>query len=217
MKRGRRAILVCGATASAIVALIAACTFPDPTFAPEAPSGNDGSSAEGSTSDGAADALADVSDDVHVLVDGGDPDALIVKDAGAKVDASGCMTCDCDDDGYLDTTKTGCNTPDAGAHDCDDEDSRTHPTQGFLVDPAEPPQNGNWNCTGGVEKFYSAKVACTSLAPGAVCDSTFGFEDDPKCGATGTFVTCKSVGGVLGLLRTCAVGARALGTKQACK
>lgn len=217
--RRRRGALVVAGMASCAVALIVACTFPEATFVPDdGTRPGDESTGEGSTVDADASAFEDVSNDVQgVLIDGGDPDALIVKEDGGKVDASGCTTCDCDDDTYWDTTKAGCNTPDAGPHDCDDKDSRTHPNQGYLLAKGEPPRNGDWNCVSGVEKFYNPNLKCTDLPAGSACDSAFGFEDNPACGATGTFVTCKSVGGVLGLLRTCAVGSRALDTKQGCK
>jgi hypothetical protein len=221
-RRRTRALLVAAMGATGL-ALFVACSFPDATFSDSDGSsplpGDENTSAEGSTTSEAAaerDASEDVSMDVHVLIDGGDPDALIVKDDAGKVDASGCTTCDCDNDGFLNTTKMGCNTADAGPNDCDDNDMRTHPTQGFRPEKAEPPRNGDWNCSNAVEPFYKPNLKCTALAPGSGCDSAFGFEDAPACGEDGSFVQCKTVGGILGVLASCAVGARTL-AKQACK
>lgn len=175
------------------------------------------SSDAGSAEGGALDASDDAQSVDAATNDASAPDtsAPVVDDAGAKIDASGCLpgNCDCDGDGFVDTTKAGCISADAAPPDCDDKDSRTRPSQGYLIDPPEPPRNGDWNCAGGVEKFYRPNVACTALQGGPACDGTFGFEDDPGCGATGTFVTCKT-GGLLNT--SCVVNAKSQ-TKQACK
>jgi hypothetical protein len=80
-----------------------------------------------------------------------------------------------------------------------------------------PPRNGDWNCTAGVEKFYRPNLNCQAQPGGAACDAMFGFEDDPACGAKGTFITGKTVTDAL-LLTRCAVGAKSAGTTiQPCK
>lgn len=174
---------------------------------------NDAGGGETGTADVGAD--VDPLDAAPTDASGPDTSAPVVEDAGQKVDASACASsdCDCDKDGFT-NANAGCPSP-TGMSDCDDQDSRTRPDQGYLQDPAEPPRNADWNCSGAVEKFYRPNVVCTAVPPGVACDGTFGFEDDPACGATGTFVTCKTVTELL--LSKCAVNAKSLATKQACK
>lgn len=208
--RRRRTLFVAATLAAAVVGFAVSCTFPEVTFAPAGV--GEGGSTDGPTSD--------VSDDVRVLVDGADPGEQIVKDAGKPIDPGTCEAgdCDCDDDTYPDFSKVGC-APDAGVDagptDCDDFDSRTHPNQGPLEDPAVPPRNGDWNCRNGVEKFYTPNLDCTKLAAGSACDTAFGFEDNPACGAKGTYVTCKTVTDIV--FSKCAVGGKSLDKIQACK
>ncbi|HVH46016.1 MAG TPA: hypothetical protein VM925_26890 [Labilithrix sp.] len=144
-----------------------------------------------------------------VVHDAGDPGALIEKDAGQKIDASGCQPndCDCDNDGYNDLQKTGCADA-GGEEDCDDSDSRTRPNQSFLEIPGEV-LNGNWNCKNGVEKLFATNVSCGLLALGA-CDGIQGFSGDPACGSEGEYVFCKST------LVLCGIGSTTT-RKQACK
>jgi hypothetical protein len=186
-------------SALAMIALsvaMAACTIDSLTFVPSASdetgteAGADGPNRD---TDGGTDASADAIEEFVVLVDGSDPDALIVKDSGGgKVDAAGCTatTCDCDQDGYNDHGLAACvNSP--GPDDCDDQDKRTHPGQGFLEDPAAPPKNGDWNCVGGVEKLYPANVNCGLVDLGS-CATKQGFQSDPGCGELGTYVFCQA-------------------------
>ena len=177
-----------------------ACSFPDVDFAPA-----------GIALDG------EVGSDVHVLVDGSDPGALIASDAGKRIDAAGCTVCDCDGDGFNDLSRAGCAGA-GGKNDCDDSDTTTRPDQRFNTTAPYPPRNGDWNCTGGVERFYEPSVTCAGPG-GASCDGRFGFEDDPTCGSTGTFVTCKTTGATPPLLPgQCIVASRSLDTvTQACK
>ena len=209
----RRKRVVVGSILAAVAAVIGvACTFPDLQFKADDAVGEAG--AEGGKPEGAAaDAPFEVGADVLVLVDGGDPDAQIVKDAGKKVDASGCVSCDCDGDGFNDTMKAGCQDA-GGEYDCDDTDTTTRPDQGFNTTPPYPPRNGDWNCKNGVERFYKSGIDCPNTAV-ASCDGTFGFSDNPSCAGQGTFVTCK-VSGTIPILQTCIVGSQALAT-QACK
>ena len=209
MKRLLGAIAACAVTSAATAAGCAA----DPFREREVDITADGSLAEGGGSDGSTGDSAPDSASFDAAV----PDAPIVSDAGAKVDASGCTTCDCDSDGYSDLTKTGCADA-GGVQDCDDTDSRSRPSQGFLVELGEPPRQGDWNCNGAVEKFYPPNTSCTALSPGAPCDATFGFKDNPACGATGMFVTCKSTGSPpLYVGGGCVVATQNTTTKQACK
>lgn len=190
--------------------LLASCSFPDVEFATgSSEGGGEGGSPEGTTADA-------ISSDVHVLVDGADPSSLIVQDAGGRIDASGCSSCDCDGDGF---NHAGCDAgPDAGPIDCDDNDTRTKPGQGWLDVPGEKPQFGDWNCVSGVEKFYDSNVDCSKVSAGKACDQTFGFSDNPACGANGSLVTCKTSPGTLlpPVAASCGVGGKAP-AKQSCK
>ena len=194
----RRALLLAALAAGAALTPVVACATPYAQVQADA------ADAASLPETAAADATPDV-----VLVDSGDPDALVVKDAGGKIDAAGCTSCDCDGDGFNDLAKPGCADA-GGMNDCDDTDSRTHPGQGYLVDLAAPPRNGDWNCDGVVNKLYAPNLTCSGLL-GATCSATSGFTGDPACGAAGTLVTCV-VSGV-----SCAVGAQGTMTRQACK
>ena len=209
----RRVLVVASVLGLLGCAIGVACTFPTVEF--RGGGGEGGTDGEGGA-DGGPDSTPDSPDDFRVLIDGGDPDALIVKDGGMKIDASGCTSCDCDNDGF-NVMRAGCQDA-GGAIDCDDTDTRSRPDQGYLFDKPEAPQFGNWNCTNGVEKLYKTNTICTALSPGGACDAMFGFEDDPACGASGNLVTCKSVGSPpLYIGGGCVVGAQNKATKQACK
>jgi hypothetical protein len=202
MKRRAPFVIACG-SAALVFAIGAACTFPDVAFAP------------------AVDGAADAELDAHVLIDGAEPDALIVRDAGMKIDAAGCAAteCDCDMDGFRDTLKLNC---DGGANDCDDHDPRARPGQGFLLDKAESPMFGNWDCSSKVDKLYPDAFDCTTLAPGDACNGGVGFTGQPECGAVGDLVKCKTKPGIgigmgMGIGDTCIVGTHVPGTQQACK
>lgn len=209
----RRNLRVLSISAAIVVAAIAACGFPDVGFAP---AGGDGGP---STNEGGAETSSgDAADDAKILVDGGDPDALIVRDAGQKVDAAGCASgCDCDGDGFNNNLKAGCNS--GGANDCDDEDPRSQPGRGFLIDKAESPQFGDWNCSGKLEPLYDELVDCTKLNPGkSTCDDKQGYAGAVGCGNFGTLIKCKTVPvPPLNLTSECVNGAMVPMTQQACK
>lgn len=184
------------AVVSGVVAFAAmeACSFPSPSFSSDDTIGPDAST--DGTLDGAGNPDVDrapdggVREDAgEVLIDGSSPDALIVQDAGQKVDASGCAPadCDCDKDGFNETLKAGCGT---GPRDCDDSDPRAKPGQGFLTAPAEPPQFADWNCDGTATPLYDVNVTCDGLTLGLGCSNIFGFKDAPQCGKVGTWIRC---------------------------
>lgn len=206
--KARRLFVVSFALAGIACAAAAACTFPSVEFKPGAPSeGGEGGSS-----------LLDGSNDGSALRDGGDPASIIGGDAGEKVDAAGCTTCDCDGDGFFDLSKSGC-AGSLGPNDCDDTDTTTRPDQKPTTKVPYPPRNGDWNCTNGVEKFYRSLVKCTGPG-GDACGETRGFQDDPACGSMGTYVQCVTKGATLPPLPvfpgTCEVGPPELRT-QACQ
>jgi hypothetical protein len=197
----------------------AACTFPEVAFAP--PGGADGgrSDANAEAGDGGdTDGSSSGDLDARVLIDGSDPDALIVHgDAGAKIDAATCgpSDCDCDGDGFKDTLKASCA---GGLNDCDDKDGRTRPNQGYLVDKPESPVFGDWNCSGNVEKLYVDGFSCSALAPGKACNDGFGLAEQPECGGFGTLVKCKTQPvPPLNLTNECVTSTQTPNTQQACK
>ncbi|MBX3211095.1 MAG: hypothetical protein KF850_03610 [Labilithrix sp.] len=194
-----------------------ACSFPEVTFGPpdDVEAGDDAPApGEGGAAD-VTDALEEEEQDAGpILIDGSTVDALVVVDAGGKVDAAGCASCDCDDDNYSDLDKPGCDLA-GGAPDCDDTDSRTHPNQGFLFDKAEPPRNGDWDCNGTVEKLWTNEQAtCSGLTLGLGCSNIFGFTAPVACGEKGTWIRCKKRPGLLAL--DCIVDEQKLET-QLCK
>lgn len=182
----------------------AACGFPEVTFAPEDDGGLDGATSEPDTgpfdsADADADALAiDAGDGA---VDANLLDVAVVEDAGGKIDAADCTSCDCDEDGY------NRNEPDCGAgpFDCDDNDSRSHPNQSFLAERAESPMNGDWNCDDTLEKGYDENVNCEKLLLGLGCAGKFGFSSTVACGEKGRWARCKTVPVLIGLPLACAI------------
>lgn len=198
--KARRLIVI--AAGLAFGAAITVACFPEVQFAPDddaAPDGNthaDTSVSDVTTIDSPSkpvDAAADVFEglDANLL------DVFVPEDAGGKVDAAGCTSCDCDKDGYnRELVGTDCG---AAPFDCDDNDSRSHPGQVFLKEDAEAPMNGNWNCVDGVEKPYPENVTCDGLTLGNGCTNIYGFTKPVACGQTGTFVRCKQAL-ILGLL-----------------
>jgi hypothetical protein len=209
----KRALLCACAMAVATFVLGAACTFPDVSFAPPGGTGTEAGSPDGAVADGGLGSDFDAT----VLVDGSDPDALIVRDAGAKIDAAGCApaACDCDGDGFNDTLKAGCE---GGLNDCDDHDERVRPNQGYLIATPESPVFGDWNCSMAVDKLYPDGFSCSSLQGGKACNDAVGMEDQPACGGFGTLLKCKTEPvPPLNLTTRCVVGTRTPMTQQACK
>lgn len=169
-----------------LLALAAACTFPDVTFLEPGPgtdAGGDGggigidaglegaSPVDGSAVDGdAADA-----DPPDLRFDASGVDAAPRTDAEAPVDASSCdggpWKCDCDHDGFLDdacVTREVAAGRDGGFEagtrpgDCDDLDPVRNPAAGPRSDlprPGAPGKAGDWNCDGVVDRNPPA-LAC---------------------------------------------------------
>lgn len=176
---------------SALSVIVFACGSESPKFilvpdaSSEQPAHEAGFDADGEDAGSIVDAT---------VADSPDYDALIVEDAGARIDASGCTSCDCDNDGFL---RTGCG--DAGedaATDCNDDDTRYRPNQGFVSALPEPGRSGDWNCDGKIEKVYPTNVKC-SLISLTSCAGAHGFEGDPGCGEEGKFIHCESPIGLL--------------------
>ncbi|MDF2691860.1 MAG: hypothetical protein K0S65_243 [Labilithrix sp.] len=187
----RRVLLPTG-VALLVFAAAWSCAFPEVTFGP----------AEDGAVDGAVDATNDAAledpEPGPILIDGSSLDALVVADAGGKVDASECTSCDCDSDNYNDPDRDGC-APSGGQFDCDDIDSRTRPLQGFLFDKAEAPRNGDWDCNGKVEKLWNESTTCAGLTLGLGCPNIFGFTEPVACGEKGNWIRCKRRSGLLAL------------------
>ncbi|MBN9167788.1 MAG: hypothetical protein BGO98_18875 [Myxococcales bacterium 68-20] len=196
-----------------------ACSFPDVTFGPAedleagVEAGAEVDADPQPVADAGSDALEE-QDSGPILIDGSTVEELVVVDAGGKVDAAGCMSCDCDGDHYNDLTKPGCEDA-PGPHDCDDNDSRVHPRQGFLFDRAESPRNGDWDCSGKVEKLWTnEKATCAGLTLGLGCSDIYGFTSPVACGERGSWLRCKRRSGLLAL--DCIVDEQKLET-QLCK
>jgi|GEM_PF-1581739 len=213
-RRFRRALVVTAVS----VAAAAACGFPEVSFVADETFPDGGDAAQ--TGDAAPDTGnvtgeggAPTNPDVDPT--GKDQDAAVIGDAATKVDASGCTTCDCDNDGYF-RRGGACDGGPGNVYDCDDTDKALTPAQTFIADVKWPSNHTpayDWNCDGKVIKQLPYNVTCASLSLGANCASIQGFTGDPACGTSGTFVTCKQ--GFLGLLG-CADGTQETRV-QACR
>jgi hypothetical protein len=172
-----------------------ACSFPDVEFATaEAGPGVDPDT--GARSDGPT-GPAPPNPDVDP--DGGSKDATSAGEAAVPIDAAGCVTCDCDHDGFnrLDLA-TGCDGGPPGKTDCDDVNAAIHPGQGeFLIDPWPSESQhkivGDWDCSGTTTKQFTYNAACGLLS---TCAN--GFVGNPRCGETADFITCGAVLPIVG-------------------
>jgi hypothetical protein len=225
---------------------IAACAFPDVTFAPDeivvvieagtpdrvvaesrpTPSSDppptpQADAADTHDADQPMDASADAeASTVHPNDSGPGDEAGICLDAGVgRIDAASCTSCDCDNDGYNDNG--GVRPSCAGSpppQDCDDTDSRVHPDQLYLFDHAEPPWNGDWNCNHKLEKFLPEYIDCTALHIFALAGA--GMKCSDVAGFT-TGIACGETGGFVvcteGPGDSCAVGTSRTDLKQACR
>jgi hypothetical protein len=203
------------------------CSFPDVTFNDVADGGGD--AVDGTLTEEGTPLLDALTPDRVRAADG---DAAMVSDRTSEDTVAGdalvdivtiddvindyifeaapdAPACDQDQDGYLAMGTCGGN-------DCDDQDGRAHPGAGFVTDLPHPPTNGDWNCDGALEKEYLwTNLTCGGLNLGQ-CPSIYGFQHDPGCGQTDTFVTCTTgyVAGILGL--TCTNGSTDT-RKQGCR
>jgi hypothetical protein len=180
----------------------AACSFPNIEFASE----------EGSETGTDAGGGGDVDVDGQPLADGGfappkpdvDPeggtkDATTVGDSAVPIDASGCVTCDCDKDTYnrLDLA-SGCDGGPPGKTDCDDLNAAIHPGQAeFIQDPWPSTSKhkvvGDWDCSGATTKQFSYGAQC-----GLLSSCANGFVGNPTCGGSADFITCGPVLPIVG-------------------
>src|SRR5690606_26428788 len=91
---------------SALSVIVFACGSESPKFilvpdaSDEQPAEDSGFDADGVAEEDASGEDAGTIVDATV-VDSPDYDALIVEDAGGRIDASGCTSCDCDNDTFL--------------------------------------------------------------------------------------------------------------------
>lgn len=118
-------------------------------------------------------------------------DVTTRDDATATVDASGCTTCDCDNDMSL-VRDAGCALSN---FDCDDLDPLVNPGASFVSAAWSSPHvpAGDWNCDGVATKQYAFGKVCP------FANNCFGqaFEGNPACGATADFFDCKQGAGSL--------------------
>lgn len=181
--------------------VLAACGFPSPVLS-DLDSVEDAGAAEDAT------VLADV------VATPSATDASVSEGASKRIDASGCKTCDCDNDGYPNRKKPGCENagpPDAG-DDCEDEYPDVHPGQTEFTQEERPPHGGDRNCDGVVERLYKdVKVTCPSFLD-ARCEVTKGYVHDPGCGEKDAYVKCK-----LGFLECAIVENEILNPPQGCR
>jgi hypothetical protein len=115
-------------------------------------------------------------------------DAESRDDASSTIDASGCTTCDCDNDSFV---RSGPNC-DAGGRgfDCDDLDPLIHPGQTFVDEPwtSKHVPAGDWDCNGIVTKLYNYGFMCSGINPS--CSPTVAFTGDPACGQLAEYDKC---------------------------
>jgi hypothetical protein len=102
--------------------------------------------------------------------------------------------CDCDEDGFNDLDKPGCESA-GGDKDCDDTEPRARPNQDWIDTAPASAGNGDWNCNGKLEKRFKTGESCASgLSIG--CAGREGFRENPACGEEGAYVVCKSLAGL---------------------
>ena len=169
------ALIACAASAAAF-----ACGFPDVRF-------GDVHDPDGTAPEGGAelDAPADVIG-ANLDAPGDEVEAGVRRDGEAKLDVDaacpGPNQCDCDNDGF-EAEGEAC-----GGTDCDDRDPLIHPGQGYVAEPPEPPNEGNWDCKDPVEKQYVYNLTC-----GVLGGTGEGFRGDPACGEEADYYRCTGV------------------------
>src|SRR4051794_17033824 len=118
---------------SAGLAVVGACGFPDADFFADGDSSTRADSPAGDApSDAGGDAPA-IGANEDVDPNGKDKDASAYDpDAGNKIDAAGCTTCDCDGDKFLSQGVAGCTGGPGAVYDCDDTDPFINPAREFV-------------------------------------------------------------------------------------
>lgn len=193
----RRGALVFAFVATTIVCAIgAACTFPDVAFGTA-----DGGGGGGETGPDGMGGGPDGAQDGPQGVDASTRDSALVEaatrsDADTKIDAAGCQSCDCDNDGYF-ARDGGCEGGPGAVYDCDDGDKFINPAQGFVADftwTSVHPLAYDWNCDGTVQRAYPTNLGCGgTIATG--CTGGQGFQGSgPNCGNSADYFECKPVG-----------------------
>jgi hypothetical protein len=195
MTRRRSALLfalvfaLVGSTALAFGA-VAACSFPDVTFAPdEGLDGGDASTAPDVTTTDAPDGDGSRPTNPDVDPEGGLQDATVL-DGGGRIDAGpDASCCDCDTDMFKADGGT-CALP---SGDCDDLNPYIKPDQGFVAssvwDSTHIPTY-DWDCSGTTIKQYPHGLGkCTSRTPLGGCGAgQGGFEGNPQCGEASHYI-----------------------------
>lgn len=205
MKRtARRIVAAAISLAASGVVLLAACGFPSPVL-------RDDDLDAAASGSGATD--APMATDASMATPS-TPDARVSTTVSERIDAAGCTSCDCDNDGYPNRQKPGCadaGPPDAG-DDCEDEYPDVHPGQTEFTQEEHPPHGGDRNCDGNVERLYKeTNVKCPSFLD-LTCEQTKGYTTDPGCGEKSAYVKCK-----LGLLECKVAESEILYPPQGCR
>jgi hypothetical protein len=175
--------------------LAAGCSFPtiDRVVPADGSSGEDtgnlsDSISAGDTEDSStSDSTVGDSGEVDSAIDTMKPDTFVPgSDTGmCKSGSLGTDPCDCDADGYK-RADSAC-----GGDDCDDDDARANPgVKMFSTFAPTMKTNGDWNCDGIPKKKYNENISCGALLGDCTVQ---GFTTTVKCGATGTYITCKVV------------------------
>lgn len=183
MKTTLRSIVVVSTSlVASVVVVLAACGFPSPALLDT--SGDVG----GMTSDSGTDAA--VASDAPENPPNIESDAAITDAAAEKVDTTGCMTCDCDNDGY---PRANCDAgPWDGGYDCMDDYPDIHPGQQDFSTQENPPNQGDRNCDNNVERFRKTNFKCDGFLA-SDCNKREGYTGDPACGTASAYVHCKAV------------------------
>jgi hypothetical protein len=186
----RRTVLFLAASSLGAAAIVAACTFPEVTFAPDVVGGDAAGGSSNDSGDTGDAPAADASGDAAIL------EAATRDEASAPIPDGSCLATDCDCDKDL-APRAQC---DAGASsgkavDCDDLDPLRRPNAPLTgeVPPAGQVPAGDWDCDGKVEKAYPTNLKCTKTLTGA-CTGGQGFKSDPGCGELADYFRCQASG-----------------------
>lgn len=200
-----------------LFAIVAGCSFPQPTIDDISTSG-DSSAVDSGVGDSAKSDVGDTtvtdstmmetSGDSTMMETSGDTpadssmDSVVMDSEDTKPDGPTCVKiCDCDGDGDEAKGVTGCT-----GNDCDDGDSRRNSKvtdfQSYsLTMPFAVTHGGDWDCSGGVTKQYSIEnINCGSYLNASGCIQQ-GYKTAATCGTTNTLVSCKA-----GPLTNCVAG-----------